>query len=120
MPPKLPKYLFDIQQACESVTQFVSGKSFAQYIMDPMLKAAVERKFEIIGEAVGQIAKLDPTIARRITAAKRIVAFRNLLIHNYWDVADDLVWGIVDKHLPVLQREVNQLLREFGGPPETP
>jgi len=120
MPPKLPKYLFDIQQACEFVRQFVSGKSFAEYIADPLLKAAVERKFEIIGEAVGQIAKLDPAIATRITAAKRIVAFRNLLIHNYWDVADDLVWGIIEKHLPVLEGEVNQLLHEIGGPPARP
>ena len=120
MPLKLPKYLFDIRQACAFIKQFVSGKSLAQYISDPMLKAAVERKLEIIGEAVGQIAKLDPSIATRITAAKRIVGFRNLLIHNYWDVADDLVWGIVETHLPVLDAEVDELLREFGDPSAHP
>jgi uncharacterized protein with HEPN domain len=75
-----------------------------------MLRAAVEREFEIIGEALAQLAKLDASIAARITDHRRIISFRNLLIHGYADVDDRLVWDIVETKLPVLTREVDALL----------
>lgn len=55
------KYLYDIQQAAHRLTEFTSGKNFDDYEQDAMLRAAVERKFEIIGEALAQLAKLDQT-----------------------------------------------------------
>lgn len=77
-----------------------------------MLRAAVERQFEIIGEALGQLAKLDRTVAERISEHRRVIAFRNILIHGYADVDDQLVWDIVHTKLPVLRREVEALLKE--------
>jgi uncharacterized protein with HEPN domain len=59
-----------------------------------MLRAAVERKFEIIGEALGQFAKRDTSTAARIGEHRRIVAFRNILVHGYADVDDRLVWTL--------------------------
>jgi uncharacterized protein with HEPN domain len=75
-----------------------------------MLRAAVEREFEIIGEALAQLARLDAAIAARITDHRRIISFRNLLIHGYADVDDRLVWDVVETKLAVLQREVEALL----------
>ena len=53
------KYLFDMRHAAALLAQFTAGKNFADYAADAMLSAAVEREFEIIGEALGQLAKLD-------------------------------------------------------------
>ncbi len=106
------KYLYDVQQATRRLTEFTAGKDFNDYQQDPMLRAAVERQFEIIGEALGQLAKLDRTIAARISEHSRIIAFRNILIHGYADIDDQLVWDIVQTKVPVLNREVEALLKE--------
>ena len=77
-----------------------------------MLRAAVERQFEVIGEALAQLARLDRPLADRISGHRRIIAFRNVLIHGYADVDDRLVWGVVETNLPTLAREVEALSRE--------
>jgi len=81
------KYLFDINEACESLIQFTAGKTFSDYSTDPMLRSAVERQFEIIGEALAQVLRLDPSLRSRISDTGRIIAFRNRLIHGYSSVA---------------------------------
>jgi uncharacterized protein with HEPN domain len=106
------KYLFDIQRAGSLLTEFTTGKGFDVYQNDAMLRAAVEREFEIIGEALAQLAKLDASIAARISDHRRIISFRNLLIHGYAEVDDRLVWDIVETKLPVLRREVEGLLEQ--------
>ena len=103
------KYLYDMQQAA-LLTQFTAGKGFADYVGDAMLRAAVEREFEIIGEALGQLAKLDEELAAGISEHRAIVAFRNILIHGYTEVDDRLVWDVVETKLPVLIREIDALL----------
>ncbi len=82
-----------------------------------MLRAAVERQFEIVGEATARLARLDQEIAGRIGEYRRIVAFRNILIHGYADVDDRLVWDVVEAKLPILRRDVARLLREAGTEP---
>jgi uncharacterized protein with HEPN domain len=104
------KYLFDMQQAAALLAQFTAGKQFADYDGDAMLRAAVEREFEIIGEALGRLAKLDEELAAAISEHRAIVAFRNILIHGYAEVDDRLVWDVVETKLPVLIREIDQLL----------
>ncbi|MBI3666784.1 MAG: DUF86 domain-containing protein [Acidobacteria bacterium] len=111
-PLEVRKYLFDIAQACEMLEQFTSGKTFTDYAADPMLRSAVERQFEIIGEAVRETLRLEPGLADRISGSERIIAFRNRLIHAYASVADEVVWGIVEARLPVLRREITELLSE--------
>lgn len=75
-----------------------------------MLRAAVERQFEIIGEALSKLAKGHDDIASRVTDYRRIIAFRNILIHGYADVDDRLVWDIVVTKLPALRQDVRALL----------
>ena len=104
------KYIYDIHQAAQLITSFMAGKTLADYEQDAMLRSAVERQFEIIGEALAQLARLDHTLAARISEYRRIIAFRNILIHGYVEVDHRLVWDIVVSKLPALRREVAVLL----------
>jgi uncharacterized protein with HEPN domain len=108
------KYLFDINEACELLIQFTAGKTFSDYAANPMLRSAVERQFEIIGEALAQALRLDPNIGSKISDSGRIIAFRNRLIHGYASVGDDVVWGILEANLPSLRKEVTALMQELN------
>ena len=106
------KFLFDIRSAADLLAEFLAGKTFADYQRNAMLRAAVERQFEIIGEAVSQLARLDEELAAHITNYRRVIAFRNILIHGYSDVDDALVWDVVETNLPLLRHEVERLLND--------
>ena len=86
-----------------------------------MVKAAVERKFEIIGEALGQASRHFPQIETRIAHLEEIFAFRNRLIHGYSVVSDALVWDVIENDLPKLKSDAEALLRECDGnlPPKS-
>lgn len=104
------KYLFDVSVAIERVVEFTANKSFAEYVQSPMLKAAVERQFEIIGEALSQLSKCDAELANLIPEHRRIIAFRNVLIHGYADVDDRLVWSVVEAYVPDLRAAIARML----------
>ena len=104
------KYLHDISQAADLLTRFVSAKSLTDFENDAMLRSAVERQFEIIGEALAQLARLDAALAERITECRRIIGFRNILIHGYAEIDPRMVWDIIETKLPRLRREVREIL----------
>ena len=104
------KLLEDVRYAAELIQQFVAGKRLADYEADPMLRSAVERQFEIVGEALNPLRKTDPDTADRIRHSSRIIAFRNILIHGYDMVDHEIVWDVIETHLPVLRRQVEALL----------
>ncbi|MHB9130262.1 MAG: HepT-like ribonuclease domain-containing protein [Armatimonadota bacterium] len=109
MQRKVLKYLCDIESACSAVETFTAGKSLEQYHSDDLLRSGVERKFEIIGEALGKLLALDPSLEQAITYSKRIISFRNVLIHGY-DTVDETVWGVITSYLPCLHEEVRALI----------
>jgi uncharacterized protein with HEPN domain len=109
-------FLWDVQQAAEAITQFTAGVDAAGYRANPMMRSAVERQFEIIGEALNRLSKQAPEFADRVPDLKRIVGFRNLLIHGYAMIDDGRVWEIVTTLLPSLRRIVTDLLTELGSP----
>ncbi len=80
--PDVRKYLYDILQACDLLEHFTGGKTFDDYLADALLRSGVERQFGIVGEALGQALRVNPDLAERVTGARRIVAFRNRLIHG--------------------------------------
>lgn len=108
------KYLEDIQIAAERIGRFSKGKRFDDYLSDEMLKAAVERQFTIIGEALARLQKDSPHVANAIPDSRRIVAFRNILIHGYATVDDRIVWGVVETYLAALIAAVRALLGKSG------
>ena len=106
------KYLSDLQRTAGLVRRFTSGRSLRDYQQDVFLPSAVERQFEIIGEAMNKLAALDEGTARRITNFQRIIDLRNILIHGYADVDVTLVWSVVETYFPQLIRETTALLDE--------
>lgn len=114
MDNRAKKLLFDVLVSGRSIREWSIGRSFSEYESDRQFRRAVEREFEIIGEALNRLAQADPATAARIEGLVRIVSFRNRIIHGYDAVDDATVWGIVEDHLPGLIREVEGLLREAG------
>ena len=106
------KLIWDAQQALQRIKRFVACKDFAAYQSDELLRSAVERQFEILGEALNQLSRLDPNMAEKIPELPRIVAFRNILIHGYASVDDRLVWGVVESRLEPLLDVIAALLSE--------
>ena len=104
------KYLHDIQLAADRIERFCNGKTFPQYLADEMLRAAVERQFGIIGEALSRLAKDDPDVASAIPDHGKIIAFRNILIHGYAAVDDKIVWGVIENHLAPLRTAIRRLV----------
>lgn len=103
-------FLWDARGAADAILQFTRGKSEAEFIGDHLLRSAVERQFEIIGEALGQLAKSAPDLAQQISDLPRIVAFRNILIHGYAVIDPALVWRVVCESLPGLRAQLDALL----------
>ena len=112
MEPKVKTFLFDIQQACASLRQFTSNRTFAEYQQDDLLRAGVERKLMIVGEAIYHILRLAPDFESKISQSRQIIGFRNVLVHGYFAVEDETVWGIVRNDIPVLADEVDYLLKQ--------
>ena len=106
-------YLWDMREAARAIRDFVGDMDAAAYASTPLVHSAVERKFEIIGEALNQLAKLDPALAARIPQQPQIVAFRNLLIHGYAVVNHETVWNVIQTELPALLEDVQTLMREL-------
>ena len=106
------KLLWDAQQAAGRITRFTANKQYVDYEGDELLRSAVERQFEIIGEAFSRLAKIDAVIAGKIPDLPRIVAFRNVLIHGYATVDNRLVWGVIKTSLGSLRTILDSLLAQ--------
>ena len=104
------KLLWDAQQAAARIARFTAGKGFTDYEADEYLRSAVERQFEIIGEALSQLARIDAQAAGQIPDLPRIVALRNVLIHGYAAVDNRLVWGVIETNLGPLRTMLAYLL----------
>lgn len=107
-------FLWDVREAAFAIQSFTADMDASLYEGNLMAQAAVERKFEVIGEALNQLAKLDAALAARIPSLPQIVAFRNQLIHGYATVKVGTVWNIVQSSLPTLLEAVQVLLEELG------
>lgn len=103
------KYIYDIRHACQLILEFIEGKQKKDYLSDALLQSATERQLEVIGEAINQLAKLDPTVADRITNYKRLIGLRNILIHGYADIDDELIWDLLQTNLATLVKEIDAL-----------
>jgi uncharacterized protein with HEPN domain len=111
MDEKVLKYLYDIKIAIGEIDSFfeVESRSYENYRQNSLLKRAIERNLEIIGEAMNRILKEDPGF--RIENSKRIIGLRNQIIHGYDSVSDESIWGIINIHLPNLKTEIESLIK---------
>ena len=109
MTTRIKKYLLDILDAVNSIDSYISDIDFVQYRKNKMVRRAVEREFEIIGEAMNAVLKIDETL--KVSSKERIIGMRNRVIHGYDKIDDGLVWGTIKKHLPLLKIEIEDLLK---------
>ena len=110
MQPEVLKLIRDMRDAANEIVEFAGGKSLNDYLNDKKLRRAVERAFEILGEALSQLRKLDAKTAESFTDWRAIIGFRNVLIHGYSHVNHEKTWDIVQTELPVLGREIDEIL----------
>ena len=111
MEDSVKKHLEDILIAIDEIGVFFETlpKKYDEFVGNLLLRRAVERNIEIIGEAMNRVLKEDSTIS--ITNARKIVDTRNYIIHGYDTLAPDILWSIVVNHLPLLKKEVQTLLQ---------
>lgn len=109
---EIKTWLYDILNAINEIESFFveSPQEFVAYQNDLRTRRAVERNIEIIGEAMNRILQKDETI--ELSNARKIVDTRNRISHGYDTVSDDIIWGIVINHLPILKSEIEKLLQE--------
>ena len=110
MKDEILKYLYDIREAASAIVRFVEGKTFEAYTGDELIRSGVERKFEIVGEALNRLKTADPNLVEEIREHRSIVSFRNILAHGYDTIEDRIVWGIIQEDLNDLLVDVNRLI----------
>ena len=108
-------YLWDARNAADAIARFTRDKTFEAFLADDLLRAAVERQFEIIGEALRQLSQIDSALAARIPDLRRIVAFRNILVHGYVSIDHENVWRVIQMELPGLRETLTALLDADRG-----
>lgn len=114
MDENILKWLYDIKFSIDEIDGYFENneKNFFKYRKNIILKRAIERNLEIIGEAVNRILKRDASFIDKISHAKSIIGLRNQIIHAYDNVSDENIWSILFYHLPKLKTEINKLINE--------
>jgi uncharacterized protein with HEPN domain len=104
------KFLWDARRAADRISGFVADRTYDDYLADEMLHSAVERQFEIIGEALVGLRRIDPALAAQLPDLSQIIAFRNVLVHAYATINHRIVWDAIQDDLPRLRAVLTQLL----------
>ena len=116
MPRRPEKYLFDVLRSARAIRSFCADKTYENYLADLMLRSAVERQFEIVGEALAQLRQVDSDLVDKIAASGQAIGLRNILIHGYAEVDDEIVWRTMQDDLPRLEKEIAALMPDEDPP----
>jgi uncharacterized protein with HEPN domain len=111
---EIKKLIYDLDQAIGLLEIYTQDKKLADYQANTMLRSAVERQFEILGEALNRLKRIDSEVVARISDYQRIIGFRNVLVHGYDVISNDIVWDIVQNKLPVLRQEIEEIKHDYG------
>ncbi len=110
-------YLWELRYAAQTVIRFAEGKSFSDYLADELLRSGIERQLITVGEALRGALDFDPSLALHFPDARQIIAFRNRVVHGYFDINDVTVWGIISGDLPAVIDTIDRLLPEDPANP---
>jgi uncharacterized protein with HEPN domain len=108
----LEAYLWDIAHSIEQIHLFIGRLTLEEYLTNQLVQSAVERKFEIIGEAMKQATRLFPGRLDSLPGLSNYARFRDRLAHGYSDIKQQIVWDAIQDDLPPLQKAVALLLSE--------
>jgi uncharacterized protein with HEPN domain len=103
-----------MKRAVEAIASFVERKELAEYESDLMLRSAVERHFEILGEAMKRALAIEPKLAVHLGDARGVIDFRNVIAHDYERLSDRAVWDVATLHLPAFRSALSQALEVYG------
>jgi uncharacterized protein with HEPN domain len=107
--------LEDIRIFALRITSFVEGLDIGTYLEMPIVRGAVERNLQTLGEAAIQLRSSDSSTANQITDIEKIIGLRHRLAHGYFDdINDELIWATATQFIPMLLIEVESLLEEAG------
>ena len=110
--PRDPDRARHMLEAVKLILQFTSGRTLQEFVTDPLLHSAVERQFEILGEASAHVSVATQKLWPSIEWA-RIKNFRNLLAHEYLRTNYAEVWNIAQNLLPALLPTLEALFAEL-------
>lgn len=113
MPRDAGKWLEDVLTEGRDALEFLEGKSQADYVLDKGLRAMVERKLFVVGEAIAQLCVHFPEVAKSLPNIREVVGFRNLLAHGYFALDHRRVYDIATSSLPELLTKVGRALESF-------
>ncbi len=113
MDERILKWLYDIKISIDEIDDYFINveKDFFKYRNNIMLKRAIERNLEIIGEAINRIITRDAIYIEKISNTKSIIGLRNQVIHAYDNISDENIWSIIINHLPKLKIEIENLIQ---------
>lgn len=114
MPPEISKLLWDMDDAAGKIQRFAAGRTLADYTEDDYFRSAVERQFATLGEAMTRLHKAAPDIAESITDQRKIRSFRNIIVHGYDVIDDQIAWDVLSNKLPTLRAELAKLMAKSG------
>ena len=109
-------YLWDMRDAAQNVQRFIAGATLAEYTANVMLRSAVERQLQNLGEALAKLAKAEPALAMQVRDHGQIIGFRNVLVHGYVTLNHTRVWESIQSDLPALQDNLATLLADQHPP----
>ena len=109
-------HLHDVLSAADAIASFIHSRSAADYRKDLLLRSAVERQLEVLGEALGRALRTEPLLQERLPAVRRAVDFRNVIAHGYDVLSATTVWDIAHNELPALAHDVRAELERLGSP----
>jgi uncharacterized protein with HEPN domain len=111
-------YLLEIQRAAGYILRRTDGRTLQDYLSDEDLRFAVERNFILIGEAMVLLRRYYPDMSKDIEDEMKVIGFRNVLVHHYWNVDNKEVWSIIVSRLGLLRDAITRIL--LTTPPVPP
>ncbi len=109
MQPDARKYLLDALNACKAIASFTEEVSLPDYSENLLLRSAVERQFEIMGEAFNRLDDIEPEYRHIYPEVGKIIGMRNRIIHGYDSVDDAIIWDAARNHIPKLDAWLSSL-----------
>lgn len=107
--PRDSERLLHMLEAIENIIEFIYGKTFEDYKNNKMLRFAVIKNLEIIGEAAYLLSK-DFRLKHNSIEWNDIIGMRHILVHDYYQISDEIVWTTIDADLLPLKEKISKIL----------
>ncbi len=108
-------YLADVVDAADAIQSYTSGMDLAAYKADRLVRDGVERRLQIVGEALNRLSRYAPEIAAQVPNLSKAIGFRNVITHGYDQIDQDAVWSVATRSLPAMRTEVVRILAELDA-----